>query len=194
MIREVRPKAFFRSFPHYLSFPQFFSLPPIRRSTCSSSFLFKASRCRCVSYHLRLAAPTRVLRRTPSARLPISTSKIRMRLLKAHIPIIIQNSPTAVGGSPWRTCACTYPSITALPWNPLTHHTSCLRRMRVTAARFVALPHLGSSSSMPLCANSRGPKKRSAAALLFSPSLSCRRCICALLRHVQDPVVGSTVS
>ncbi|KAJ7474675.1 hypothetical protein B0H11DRAFT_2282211 [Mycena galericulata] len=63
-----------------------------------------------------------------------------------------------VGGSPWRTCA----------------YTMC-----VTAARYVALPHLGGSISMPLCANSRGPKKRR---------------ICALLRHVQDPVVGSAGS
>ncbi|KAJ7909915.1 hypothetical protein B0H13DRAFT_620476 [Mycena leptocephala] len=59
----------------------------------SSSFPFRVSRCRCVSYHLCLAAPTRGLRRTPSARLPISTSKIGMCSLKAHIPILIQNSP-----------------------------------------------------------------------------------------------------
>ncbi|KAJ7922066.1 hypothetical protein B0H13DRAFT_2267633 [Mycena leptocephala] len=35
-----------------------------------------------------------------------------------------------------------------------------MKCVSVTAARFVALPHLGGSSSVPLCANLRRPKKK----------------------------------
>jgi hypothetical protein len=69
-------------------------------------------------------------------------------------------------------------------------HT-CLRRVRVTAVWFVALPHLrGSSSTGCLPAPTRECSRKGvfAAALLFSLCLMCRRHICALLRHARDPV------